>query len=206
MTSEKIAEEENKEATIILRRLKQQDFNRETGFVMRKIMKRQRCDQVDKAQITTSSGEIEELTAQGPAEEALKEMCEKRFRSTEDAPFMVEPLRTPTGNGDTETAKQMSQGGVMLPEDVDEGTQKFIDDMAAKLNLDTNKICTRMSTKDFIKCWKKAKEKTSSSMSGRHFGHCKAATESKLAGAIHSKFLDLSFNHGFTASRWKNGR
>jgi len=49
---------------------------------------------------------------------------------------------------------------------------------------------------DFIGFWKKAKEQTSSSFSGLHFGHYKTATQSPLLAEIHALMTQLAFSQG----------
>ena len=51
----------------------------------------------------------------------------------------------------------------------------------------------------------KAKEKTSSSISGLHFGHYKSATESNIISKLHTTFLDTTIKTGKIIKRWTKG-
>jgi hypothetical protein len=56
----------------------------------------------------------------------------------------------------------------------------------------------------FQAAFKWVKERTSSSTSGRHGGHYKAAAKSQDASHIHASILSMSLKHGSTLHRWKN--
>ena len=53
--------------------------------------------------------------------------------------------------------------------------------------------------------WKKAKETTSSSLSGAHFGHYKARANHELINALHAMLMDIALRMGFSYWRWKKG-
>ena len=58
---------------------------------------------------------------------------------------------------------------------------------------------------DFIQFWKGAREKTSSSLSGRHFGHYKAASHSHNLSEIHASFQHVASKSGIQLQRWAKG-
>ncbi len=58
---------------------------------------------------------------------------------------------------------------------------------------------------DFIAHWKCAKEHTSSSPSGLHFGHYKAATHSCNMAHLHAHFTQLVFMTRLSLSRYQTG-
>ena len=66
-------------------------------------------------------------------------------------------------------------------------------------------ISAKITTSDFKSYWKKAKELTSSSMSGLHFGHYKSAVDSSFLTAIHTMFSQLTINKGIPLRRWASG-
>ena len=59
--------------------------------------------------------------------------------------------------------------------------------------------------KDFRQYWRKAKEKTSSSYSGVHFGHYIGACDSETLSNMHATFLDLVISTGSIVKRWIKG-
>ena len=58
---------------------------------------------------------------------------------------------------------------------------------------------------DVIHCWGGAREKTASSLSGRHFGHYKAASRSLQLSELHASFLHVASLSGLCLKRWDNG-
>ena len=52
-------------------------------------------------------------------------------------------------------------------------------------------ISSKIQNENFGNYWKKAKERTSSSNWGLHFGHYKGTVESKIATKLHIMFLDI---------------
>ena len=66
-------------------------------------------------------------------------------------------------------------------------------------------ISEKIDTKDFIQYWRKAKERTSSSISGIHFGHYIGACDSEGLSNLHATFLDLVVSTGCIVTRWVKG-
>ena len=58
---------------------------------------------------------------------------------------------------------------------------------------------------DFIHHWGGSREKTASSLSGRHFGHYKAASRSRQLSEIHASFLHVASLSGICLKRWAKG-
>ena len=72
-------------------------------------------------------------------------------------------------------------------------------------NAHRGKIDCSISRADFIQFWKGAKERTSSSPSGRHFGHYKAAVGCPILEQIHASVCDTACSSGVPLQRWKKG-
>jgi len=53
--------------------------------------------------------------------------------------------------------------------------------------------------------WMKAKEATSSSLSGAHFGHYKAGTTHKIINKLHMLLMDIPLCIGLLYKQWKKG-
>ena len=62
-----------------------------------------------------------------------------------------------------------------------------------------------ITKEDFQHYWKRVKERTASSYSGRHFGHYKAAAHSEYLSEVHAKHMALITKTGATPSRWSKG-
>ena len=66
-------------------------------------------------------------------------------------------------------------------------------------------ISSKVKTVDFIDYQKKFKEKTSSSILGLHFSHCKNAAESNIMSKLYTTFLDTTIKTGAITKRWTKG-
>ena len=85
----------------------------------------------------------------------------------------------------------------------DNNIKEFLEQL--RIPLRQLSISSKITTCDFKTYWKKAKEKTSYSMSGLHFGHYKSAVDSPLLTAIHLVFLHITINTGISLKRWSSG-
>jgi hypothetical protein len=68
-----------------------------------------------------------------------------------------------------------------------------------------DRIDTSFTRKDFCAYWKKAKEHTSSSLSSLHFGHYKAVINNDKLSEMHSVFMDIAMNSGYSPKRCQKG-
>ena len=58
---------------------------------------------------------------------------------------------------------------------------------------------------NFIHCLGGSREKTASSLFGRHFGHYKAASRSHQLSELHASFLHVASLSGICLKRWAKG-
>ena len=66
-------------------------------------------------------------------------------------------------------------------------------------------VSSLVTAEDFKNHWRKAKEKTSSSTSGLHFGHCKSASKNAHLSEVHAISVHIILNTGFSLDRWQRG-
>jgi len=91
---------------------------------------------------------------------------------------MQEPLLSELGMlGATEAADRNLAGTYVCPPDIDEHTRHFIQALKALSPPGTPKIDVTFLREDFQDFWKKCNERLSSSISGLHYGHYKAAVK-----------------------------
>jgi len=128
-----------------------------------------------------------------------------RFTQVNDTPFLTPPLLTNLGllncynpNFDTiATGQYQPPAGIALSADkLLRHLRRPAEVPDCGLNLTDN---------THSEGWKKAKERTASSLSGAHFGHYKAGTFSKLINSIHTALSAIPLKTGFSYHRWKKG-
>ena len=87
--------------------------------------------------------------------------------------------------GDKEGADQVPDGTFTPPPGTDSVTCAILE-LPQCPDQATQDFSVAVSPEEHQKHWKRAKEDTSSSMSGPHFGHWKAATDSKSLSEVHA--------------------
>jgi hypothetical protein len=148
-----------------------------------------------------------EVTSQDDVEQLTMQMCEARFRLTKNTPPMMEPLRSALGfMGTTVAAQQILAGTYVPPPEVDEHTRDFLSELQATAPLDpANRISCEITRQDFQCHWRQSRERTSSSVSGLHYGHYKAAAHSNFLSKIHALMTELAVTGGSPLARWESG-
>ena len=135
-------------------------------------------------------------------EASIMQENSKRFRLTEGTPLMSAVSKALFGQlADTEMVEQVLRG---------EFDYSLVEpDLAQFLRLfaqaQQSQISTEVSAGDFQQYWRKARERTASSISGLHFGHYKAAASSDLLSFIHAACIESAFSRGYPLRRWTRG-
>ena len=130
-----------------------------------------------------------------------------RFRHAYSAPIYNSHLLQELGPlGDTTVANEILDGTYEYPPDTDTWTRKYFEEAQHTFSLlGDEKIDTTISISDFQSYWQRADEKVSSSFSGCHFGHYKAASFSKDLSALHAAKLTACARKGIVLPRWTVG-
>ena len=106
----------------------------------------------------------------------------------------------------TITARQVLAGTYKYPNWFDEATKELCLECAAiRLGVPPRSVATTIRHQEWSSRWSKAKEKTSSSESGLHFGHYKAACQSSILSHIHALKTSLSLRRDVALDRWSRG-
>ncbi len=131
----------------------------------------------------------------------------KRFYLAEDAPICKGQLRKDFGyNGISTTAQAVLDGNYQFPDEFDAATRELCEECARiRLNVPKNSICTTINKDEWRDHWKRAKEDTSSSFSGRHFGHYKGGRTSDYISHFQAVLSSLIFHRGIVLERWAVG-
>ena len=105
---------------------------------------------------------------------------------------------------DQEVANRILDRTYVCPLGVDQYTRDFIVLLqVTSLIQPEERIKCSMTKEDYIAYWKCFRERTSSSISGLHTGHWKAAVESKYLVETHALFTELVVSTGYSPTRWQ---
>ena len=103
-------------------------------------------------------------------------------------------------------ARRILRGTFEYPPGFDEATKEILQECAAiRLQVPKNLVSTTITLDDWIAHWRKAKEQTSSSISGRHFRHYKAGLDSEHIAFLQLLFARLILKRGIVLESWSNG-
>eukprot|EP00956_Cyclotella_meneghiniana_P004094 scaffold4965_cov23-Cyclotella_meneghiniana.AAC.2 len=101
-------------------------------------------------------------------------------------------------HAEKEAAQRILDGTYEFPEGTDEALIELLKEAARiRVAFDTSKTEPEYVTiEDFIGYWKSARERTSSSGSGRHFGHYIAASDDPELAILHLESLNIAARRG----------
>jgi hypothetical protein len=189
------------------RRLLRQEKQRSDARHLKRVLAKIQGGAVSRIEVM-EDGEYVEKTSQEEVEQHTMAMCSARFRLTEDTPLRQEPMLSELGllAVNSDAAKAILQGTYTIPAEVDDYTHEFLDTIQACAPPDpTARISCAITKEDFQVYWRKTKERTSSSISGLHYGHYKAAASNDYLSEIHALMTELAVTGASPLARWEMG-
>ena len=175
---------------------------------LRYAMGKKKGRSVSAVQVEQWNGTVEEHTSQTTVENAIfSEIHRKRFFLAEDAPICRGELRERFGYlANTETARSVLNGSFVYPPDFDEPTKLLCQACARiRAEIPTDAISSIIKHGEWGHKWARAKEDTSSSVSGQHFGHQKAGAHSEIIAHYHAVKASAIMTKGLSLERWSRG-
>lgn len=131
----------------------------------------------------------------------------ERYRLAYSAPIMCNPdlLRDIGIAGDGPAMQSILEGTYTFPPDTDEYTKLLVTEACIMYNElgGDDGVADLVSKSDFQNYWKSAREKTESSMSGKHFGHYIAGAHDDTISQLHATSLNTIRELGISPSRWR---
>lgn len=115
-----------------------------------------------------------------------------------------------TGSGSTLQSRPRSARGpfgeTLDLTDFDNATKEILQEcMRIRLNIPAASLNNQLTKEDWECHWRRAKEETSSSVSGRHFGHYKAGLWSAYISHTQALISSLVTKEGLVLERWSQG-
>ncbi len=141
-------------------------------------------------------------------EEIAKRVCAiniQQYHQASATPFGSGPLADIIGrNGDTQAAKDLLNG--TLPSDILSSllpeTIRILKTLATPQPTLQEHTRVSITEEEFVATYKATRETTSSSPSGRHVGHYKAAVKDPTLVSLHTSMMSIPFQAGFAPARW----
>ena len=193
----------NTKARRAIRMILKHEETRRAWRIINKGRGKEQLNGVSAVQIKTNN-DWTTVTTRIEVEKAIMDNNSKRFHLASTTPLMQPSAVKGIGYlGNTPLADNIINDNFIPSSQLDGYTQKFLKFIGKRPTLPA--ISSTISSCDFKSYWQRSKEKTSSSMSGRHFGHYKAASKNTFLTAIHSKFCNIASVCGTSINRWERG-
>ena len=204
----KAREEGREEAAVkilaIIKREQDQSFWRRLNYTCGKA----RTPPPTSVQVEGPNGTVTEHNTEETVNTAIwTEIHQKRFHLAEEAPVCHGQLRQDLGyNAVSETARAILDGTYVYPASFDQATKELCEECALiRQIIPKDSVSIKITKEDHKGHWRKAKEETSSSKSGYHFGHYKAGSISEYIDHFHALKATLLLHHGLVLERWAQG-
>ena len=151
----------------------------------------------------TENNTTKELSNKNDIENACHDENFAKFSQTNNTPPMKPPLSTLLGYlGISPACQAILNGTFTPPPDTDIYTREFLQHLKAPKQL-LNPPIASISAKDFQEGWSKMKERTSSGISGIHFGHMKACATSPWLSTLEATLAHIPYSTGLSPEKWK---
>ena len=197
-------EEAERNILLILHRERDRAEWRRRNYCMGKRMGRS----VRVVQVETEDGDVTEFEGQDQVQTALwGNIHDRRFYLAEQAPICQGRLRGEFGYlARTASARSVLDGTYHFGPEFDGATRELLEECALLRQIvpsnSVNDVVTRANWK---RRWRCAREKTSSSVSGQHFGHYIASTSSDMISSYHALKATIALKKGLHLDRWARG-
>jgi hypothetical protein len=152
-------------------------------------------------------GEVVDIYETDAMNLEIQTMTEQQLDLSMSAPITMTSLQDRLGFlSDTEFTMQMLRGEFHIPLDIDTTTTLVLEDIVHLFGtLQDSHTEITLGAEDFQYYWQRVREKTSSSISGIHFGHYKTATYSAILTDFFAQKIMMIAQCGCPPERWGHG-
>ena len=203
---EELALSGNLDASTIRKKIKNAEESRMRNRRIQSMLHKNKGTGVTKVtKVDPITEEVTEYTSRKDVEQANLEHLPELYLSADDTPLRQPPLLDEFGyTGDTKAGDEVTAGTYIPPEGTDEYTKLFLKCARRPAHVPDLTISDKFSTKNYIKRWKSRREKTSSSQSGRHFGHYKVQHKLRQQHQdIFAGMANIPYRTGYSVQRWR---
>ncbi len=201
-------EKENKEAARQILAIIQRKTDERFWWRMTFALRKPRGGACFRVQVEQGDGTTEEYTGQEELQEAIWDnIHQKRFHLAESAPLCQEPLSGTFGyNAICQTSQEILDRKYEYPPEFNEATKEILQEyVLICLKIPVSLLDTLITREDWRNHWRRAKEETSSLMSGRHFSHYMAVFRSTYIAHLQSLFASVIIKQGIVLEQWLQG-
>lgn len=158
-------------------------------------------------EVEQPDGMMEEFADKEGVEGAISAELSSRFGRAESSPLCNGDLFDLLGvYADTGTAAEILEGSFVPPPTTEPATAIVLEEMGRIWEqIGEGEVSVVVTREDFQYYWRRAKERTSSSLSDIHFGHYKALAHDDYLSSIMARKISITSRSGKAPSRWTRG-
>jgi hypothetical protein len=194
------------EAIKAITRIIKKERRNKLWVAARHVHGKKRGRSVLKVQVRANDGNVYTYDTQADVEAAAAAELNPRFRLSASAPIFTSPLLEYIGTmGEKPAVKEILAGTFRYPEGTDPFTKAIMKEACEVFqHMSPKDVVDLVEAQDFQEYWLHAREITSSSHSGMHFGIYMANARSDKLSLLHAAKLSLAAKLGITLDRWHN--
>jgi hypothetical protein len=180
---------------------------RRNARMIRRVNGKLRSGSVTSVIAPDAHGQWIECSTKTTIEKALLQENQRRFNQARDTPFLTSPLFEMIGPmGIGEHADAILAGTFVAPTGSDPYAVKLIAQLKRPPEvLAAPPMSVSLDSREYVKGWNKARERTSSGPSGLHFGHFKAGAAHTLIAEFDRLMAHIPYITGYSPQRWQHG-
>ena len=132
-------------------------------------------------------------------EQEIMEANEKKLHSADESPLRQGELKDILSDHDYSIWEAFLDGQVALPEKMEEGTRRWLENILA---LPTKDRPMEVTMQEYVHSWTKPREHTACAPGPMHYGTFKAMRWSRNAAKLHTIMANIPILTGYTPKRW----
>ena len=180
------------------------EFSKRMWYHIKRTVKDAFRGAILEVEVRDDDGLVSKLTTKEEVEAAIQRECEVRFQLGHSAPIssslLAEELRYLSDN---DIAERIIRGEYVIPDGLDNATALLLDEIGkVGMTVVAGHRTITISPDDFRQYWRRIKENTSSSASGLHHGHYKAAIQSEMITKVLAQHVNVIVKSGVPPARW----
>ena len=153
-----------------------------------------------------ANGEWSEKVSKEEVEQGTLEENERRFTQAKGTPMTTSPLKDDLGLvGDGIQAVNLLKGQYTCNSSVETSVDNILSHLQTKKDEDIIEQPVPITQFELNEGWRRVKERTSSSPSGLHVGHWKAACKDPALLWVNTVMLNVPYRSGYSPKRWQQG-
>ena len=190
----------NKKKTKDLRAIKEREQTRDVHSRIKYAQGKLRGGGVRFVHRIADNGTVETIKNKLDMEQEIMKANEAKLHSANESPLRQGELAEIITDNDYEQWERFLRGELNLPDNIEEGTRRWLEKFEGK---EIEEINIELTDKTYTQSWNRVKEHTSCAPGALHYGTFKAMRWCSEAAELHTIMAQIPIQTGYTPERWK---